>query len=103
MSSFTFTEELLESLVGGTLVEYLDGQGRSAEFDRGIISESAFDRAGFQGRGAITIRTDKKCHFSGSLELVEQRKREGDVYYFYARVMDVYYAFAPPGVEIPQV
>lgn len=102
MTNPWFSEALMRGMVRGTLVEYKESAVHGAEFARGTIVEAEFDPTEFEGRGRLTLKSDSPALFVGSVENVRDFYRTpGGVFFFFDRAMRVHYAFAPPGVTIP--
>lgn len=95
------SNELMQTMPGGTLVEYESSCGTRREWARAKIQTAWFDPNGFGGRGAVSVRGDANCFYEGSMEIVEDVSCENGIHRFFVPSMDVHYAFAPAGIEIP--
>lgn len=85
-----------KDFAGGTLVEYLMGQGYSREFGRTNILEVKT-----QGADTIHFVTDGKAHYATGIFQQLSMKEIGGVFYFDPPYLDFCYAIAPKGVVIP--
>lgn len=90
------TKEQLQGMVGGTLVEYLDGHGLDQEWDRATVIHVVVDGT------AVSMTTNGKTKW-GAADFNDSDYWEvNGVLYICPPMLGFWFALAPAGVTIPK-
>lgn len=99
--------ELKRQMVGGTLIEFADGAGMTAEWGRANIADITWSMAADQTVDDESwlqvefITNNDEAFFRGCWNITAPGKWLGPFFIFKPRYMP-YYLLAPAGMEVPQ-